>query len=197
MGPEPSSVRSKPCSVRPDPCGPLRAVFSAPSAPFCASGAPFGASGALVSVPSVRAESRVHFGAPRAPSAMFRAHRTLFSSAARPAPWAGHQAGAFGRTQSARALFNAHRALFCSTARAALWAVHPAAHPGRQCAQSVLFCCAPGALLERTSNPLCVCSRCSKSLFKIAVRESCLGITVLRFTSLCFTHTGMYMPGSH
>ena len=69
------------------------------------------------------------------------------------------------------------------------------------CARSaqipVLLCCAPGALLERTSNPLCVCSRCSKSLFKIAVRESCLGITVLRFTSLCFTHTGMYMPGSH
>ena len=76
-----------------------------------------------------------------------------------------------------------------------------------QCAHSPVLSlfCAPRAPFSAPrsryskpgAEPLCVRSHCLKSLFEITVRGSCLGNTVLCFTSLCFTHTGMYMPGSH
>ncbi len=124
----------------------------------------------------------------------------------RPAPWAA----LFCATRALLgALFGVLKTLFIASR--ALFSVRPetSAHLGEPnalfcarraqlCALGVLWPCSVRARYSKpAAEPLCVRSHCSKSLFEITVRGSCLGTTVLCFTSLCFTHTGMYMPGSH
>ncbi len=80
------------------------------------------------------------------------------------------------------------------------WAVRPetSAHVGtpnalfcarraQLCALGVLWPCSVRARCSKPAvEPLCVRNHCSKSLFEITVRGSCLITTVLCFTSLCF-----------
>ncbi len=98
------------------------------------------------------------------------------------------------------------------------WALEWAARAALECPRALKWalrskplcvrshCCARShCALEATvrskpqlrSKPLCVRSHCSKSPFEITVRDSCLGTTVLCFTSLCLTEHGSmpYFPG--